>query len=142
MSLVVGPFSLIHSTYLVNTDAGAMAMTSFNLPPIQRLLVTLDGEICARLQLFEAKQVGYHFVDHVLLLLFHSEMFVSVTSLFLLQVFHNLIGDLLYAVHLLLHEVLLHSLNMHQRSWIPFLIDNVIRDIVAPYTIFMSTSWL
>ena len=93
MALISDPFALVNPADLIDTDARTMAFLIVNLTTIERLLVTLDREVLACFQLFKVKQVGYHFVDHVLLFFFHGQVFMRMAAFFLLLSSSLLIGS-------------------------------------------------
>ena len=85
--LVLHPVALVHAPDLVDTDPGPVPMPVDNFTAVERLLVTLDREISPRLQLLKVKQIGYHFIDHVLFLFLDGQVLVCMTSFLFCSVF-------------------------------------------------------
>ena len=113
-----------------------MALTLGYFTAIQRLFVTLDGKVGALLQLFKIEQVGYHFVNHKLFLFLFRQVFMGHSTLFLFNLFDNLLGMhrnmLCNYILLSLQKVRLKCFNMFKRFRVTILIKAVItKDIEA-----------
>ena len=84
MALVFLPLAFVDTSDLIDADTLTMTLPIVQLTTIERLLVTFDGEGTSRLELLKIKQVSYHFVLHVGLLLLQGQRFVRVSTLLLL----------------------------------------------------------